>query len=235
MIRPPPRSTPLYSSAASDVYKRQVPWSTGNSRGSPRCSHQFQEDVFQLRGFRASLHQSQVVFHQEFWDTCPPFADIANPNADLCIGSGYSSYPGLLPEDIRHSPIISHNLQMHHGFGEAGEPVLQGLLRHESPLIQHTHPRADALDVIQDVRGHDDCGLLFQAIYECQHFSAAERIKGGGGFIQQQDLRLSHQRLSYFDALTHTPAVGANAVLRSAGETDYLQCLLGLLAGLGGS
>src|SRR5450759_3679895 len=24
MIRPPPRSTPLYSSAASDVYKRQV-------------------------------------------------------------------------------------------------------------------------------------------------------------------------------------------------------------------
>ena len=26
MIRRPPRSTPLYSSAASDVYKRQVPW-----------------------------------------------------------------------------------------------------------------------------------------------------------------------------------------------------------------
>ena len=24
MIRPPPRSTPLYSSAASDVYKRQL-------------------------------------------------------------------------------------------------------------------------------------------------------------------------------------------------------------------
>src|SRR5680860_1167784 len=46
---------------------------------------------------------------------------------------------------------------------------------------------------------------------------------------------LSHQRLGYSDALTHTPAVGANAVLRSAGETDYLQCLLGLLAGLGGS
>src|SRR5660397_163564 len=28
MIRRPPRSTPLYSSAASDVYKRQVPFAT---------------------------------------------------------------------------------------------------------------------------------------------------------------------------------------------------------------
>ena len=38
MIRRPPRSTPLYSSAASDVYKRQIYWSHidivyyGNSR-----------------------------------------------------------------------------------------------------------------------------------------------------------------------------------------------------------
>src|SRR5660397_291923 len=33
MIRRPPRSTPLYSSAASDVYKRQH-WARGNS-GAP--------------------------------------------------------------------------------------------------------------------------------------------------------------------------------------------------------
>src|SRR5450759_1445316 len=39
MIRLPPRSTPLYSSAASDVYKRQPPWvssaRTRHSRPSP--------------------------------------------------------------------------------------------------------------------------------------------------------------------------------------------------------
>ena len=38
MIRRPPRSTPLYSSAASDVYKRQTPNGTkhGNAYGSSR-------------------------------------------------------------------------------------------------------------------------------------------------------------------------------------------------------
>src|SRR5674476_32310 len=37
MIRRPPRSTPLYSSAASDVYKRQVYIIENRARGSLRC------------------------------------------------------------------------------------------------------------------------------------------------------------------------------------------------------
>ena len=36
MIRRPPRSTPLYSSAASDVYKRQTPLAAGGSRAPTR-------------------------------------------------------------------------------------------------------------------------------------------------------------------------------------------------------
>src|SRR5665647_1563910 len=40
MIRRPPRSTPLYSSAASDVYKRQVP-GIGIINGGPAPPHYF--------------------------------------------------------------------------------------------------------------------------------------------------------------------------------------------------
>ena len=51
MIRRPPRSTPLYSSAASDVYKRQCPHEPPASRWA----------------FRRSLRQSR----QRAWDIAP--------------------------------------------------------------------------------------------------------------------------------------------------------------------
>src|SRR3546814_9816214 len=47
MIRRPPSTTPLYSSSASDVYKRQVPRPAGNDL------HRFVDEGF-LRGEQAS-------------------------------------------------------------------------------------------------------------------------------------------------------------------------------------
>ena len=45
MIRRPPRSTPLYSSAASDVYKRQLLWEIGKTSGI--FCHGIEEEVIQ--------------------------------------------------------------------------------------------------------------------------------------------------------------------------------------------
>src|SRR5665647_3975846 len=55
MIRPPPRSTPLYSSAASDVYKRQV-----QHRGLEEQSEVVRvvrRDRHHLEGLRAGVRE----------------------------------------------------------------------------------------------------------------------------------------------------------------------------------
>src|SRR5450759_4823961 len=44
MIRRPPRSTPLYSSAASDVYKRQEQWN-GVQKGIFHHGHYFKDNI----------------------------------------------------------------------------------------------------------------------------------------------------------------------------------------------
>ena len=55
MIRRPPRSTPLYSSAASDVYKRQTHYNSGAFDGYDA------HDVLILDEFRGQLAVSQLL------------------------------------------------------------------------------------------------------------------------------------------------------------------------------
>src|SRR5660397_117003 len=66
MIRRPPRSTPLYSSAASDVYKRQVNTSITNNGALgtlPRVGLQWQlkEELEQVKWYGRGPHEN-------YWD-----------------------------------------------------------------------------------------------------------------------------------------------------------------------
>src|SRR5660398_66789 len=74
MIRPPPRSTPLYSSAASDVYKRQPDLRPEKSRGWEVGAEQTI-----VRG-RASI--AATYFDQRFRDMIQynGFVDEGTPN-----------------------------------------------------------------------------------------------------------------------------------------------------------
>eukprot|EP00826_Nyctotherus_ovalis_P003201 TRINITY_DN10646_c0_g4_i2.p1 TRINITY_DN10646_c0_g4~~TRINITY_DN10646_c0_g4_i2.p1 ORF type:complete len:126 (+),score=28.32 TRINITY_DN10646_c0_g4_i2:25-378(+) len=78
MIRRPPRSTPLYSSAASDVYKRQIPiiyiallvvfiifalfWVFKCSSGKVR-----KDRLIELIGFSDDMKYADIYFA---WNTC---------------------------------------------------------------------------------------------------------------------------------------------------------------------
>src|SRR5674476_6499 len=58
MIRRPPRSTPLYSSAASDVYKRQVPDQLGDAGREPEG---VKDDAGPVRAGSAGDAEQQIV------------------------------------------------------------------------------------------------------------------------------------------------------------------------------
>ena len=82
MIRRPPRSTPLYSSAASDVYKRQVSddlalWhgASGRTTSSPVCIQACRTDSRdKLRAF---------VPYNKNWTTLPTLLSTALPRPGL--------------------------------------------------------------------------------------------------------------------------------------------------------
>src|SRR5450759_6031284 len=62
MLRRPPRSTPLYSSAASDVYKRQVLEGRREERESPSLHHG-EDDRHVARPLRHALSALLVLLH----------------------------------------------------------------------------------------------------------------------------------------------------------------------------
>src|SRR5665647_1877844 len=77
MIRRPPRSTPLYSSAASDVYKRQIPYSYANAISS------------------AYVYEVGQTKEKEIYILCQPI-----PYCDRCRTSNYRHYPDVSQAEV---------------------------------------------------------------------------------------------------------------------------------------
>src|SRR5660397_88337 len=97
MIRRPPRSTPLYSSAASDVYKRQA------------ISHRFQSvtELLPCSGLHFCNHQSPTLpaqdVHLSNRRTHITSDDLMSPGPQV-VGSCFFSPPALV--DGRKRPHI---------------------------------------------------------------------------------------------------------------------------------
>ena len=94
---------------------------------------------------------------------------------------------------------------------------------------------ADALDLTQQVAGHDDgdAELGAGAPHQLQHLVASGRVEAVGGLVEEQQARVMHQRLGQLDALLHARRVGADGAVALLVEAHVAQHLRGALAGRG--
>src|SRR5674476_1489669 len=89
MIRRPPRSTPLYSSAASDVYKRQVMDLLGRELGVEHSEVYRLPAPLDLRGLDvvADLERSELKFPAFVPGTNPDLAPVESSQASDILAS----------------------------------------------------------------------------------------------------------------------------------------------------
>ena len=141
-----------------------------------------------------------------------------------------------------------------HGMPVAGESLGQcrhaivhlddqgaGLLRErverrgaqEPPGVDGDEVVADALDLAEQVAGHDDgdAELVAGAADEVEHLIAAGRVEPVRGLVEEQELRVVDERLGQLDALLHARRVAAHGPVALLEEADVAQHVGGALAG----
>src|SRR5660397_261849 len=112
MIRRPPRSTPLYSSAASDVYKRQPIICVGETEQEREAGRTQEVLSVQLRGSTEGLVVGDgadfMIAYEPVW----------------AIGTGRTATPGIAQNTVRfvrerlaeqHGSVISEDVRVLYG------------------------------------------------------------------------------------------------------------------------
>ena len=106
---------------------------------------------------------------------------------------------------------------------------------HQPPPVDHDEPVADALDLAQQVRGHEhgDAELAARAPHQVQHLLAARGVEPVRGLVEEDQAGVVHERLRQLHALLHARRVAAHLAVALLEQAHVAQRLRRALAGGG--
>ena len=96
--------------------------------------------------------------------------------------------------------------------------------RHQLALRQNRHAVANLLDLAEQVRVQKDrFALRLEGLHDVADLAPAHRIDAVGRLVEEDHVRLVHQRLGDAEPLFHALGVGADFVVHPPLEADHLQ------------
>ncbi len=96
----------------------------------------------------------------------------------------------------------------------------------ETPLVEDGDGVADALDIAEDVRRHEDSRSATHSRDDVQNLVPPRRIERAGRLIQKEDLRAVDERLGQPKPLAHPAGVAADAARCGVGQSGEGQNLV---------
>src|SRR4030042_6862574 len=108
---------------------------------------------------------------------------------------------------------------------------LNGPDRHQIPFDHDPYSITNPLNLIKEVGGEEDGNILFlaQEVDEVEHPVGSIRVQTNGRFIEEDELRLLDQDLSYPESLPHPFRIGPHLLLILFEEADLFEQLVNLL------
>ncbi len=91
--------------------------------------------------------------------------------------------------------------------------------------VQHDHVVADALELAEQVRGHQhrDAELVPDLLHQREHVVAGGRVEAVGRLVEQHQARVVHQRLRELGPLLHAGRVATHRPVPLLGEPHVAQ------------
>ena len=117
--------------------------------------------------------------------------------------------------------------RVHHGGpgrrGERGQVVLQ----HQVAAVEHPDPRAQLLDLGQQMAGQEDRRpAAVQVQQQVAHLGDALRVEAVGRLVEDEQLRTAQQRTGQAEPLLHAERVGLDRPAADAGQPHLLEHLV---------
>ncbi len=104
--------------------------------------------------------------------------------------------------------------------------LVERLLEHQLPVVHDADPRAQRLDLGEQVAGEEHRGaLLVQLDQQLADLPDAVRVQAVGGLVEDQQVGGREQRAREPQPLAHAQRVGAHRAAVDAGEPDPLEGL----------
>ena len=129
-----------------------------------------------------------------------------------------------VPTQSRLGSVLPRlRFQLEDGPGVADEQLVDGSLGDEASPIDDRDAIADTLDVVEDVRAHEDGGGPAQAADELEHVAAAGRIEGADGLVEEEHGRPREDGLAHAEPLSHTARVAPDAPTARLRQPDGLE------------
>ena len=109
--------------------------------------------------------------------------------------------------------------------------LVDGPLGRHARLVQHDDVVAGEFHIRQQVRREDQVHALVvgQVPDEFEHLLAALRVHAVGRLVEEEQVRVVHQRLGQLDALLHARGVGLHVPVPGLAEAHVVEHLVGAL------
>ena len=109
----------------------------------------------------------------------------------------------------------------------AGDPPFElgrGAVGDDAAPVEHGDPAGELVGLLQVLRGQEDRDALGDQIAdELPHDVAAARVQAGGGLVEEDQPRPSHQGHRDIEAALHAAGVGSRGLPRRLGEVEPIQ------------
>ena len=120
------------------------------------------------------------------------------------------------------------------GAPTVGLELLGRALAHDAAVVDDRDAPGQLVGLLEVLGGEEDGGALgVEPAHLLPEGDAADRIEPGGRLVEEQHLRLVHERQREVEAPAHAAGVGADPAVGRAGETDALEQHVATLVGLG--
>ena len=116
---------------------------------------------------------------------------------------------------------VTLDIDAEDGAGVAVAQPLDGGVHQELALVDDADGGADAVDVVEDVGGHEDGLVAAERADDLEDLAAAHGIEVVDGLVEDEDLRVAHERGGEGEALLH--AAGVAGDFAAGGDGDPLR------------